>query len=81
MYFFRHCIKCGAGSPVIIDREAFESTLEAGLGSADFSGLTSTSDLDKYADFIVTVISTAVDKAIPKSKVCDLRVTRFLMKL
>ena len=26
------------------------------------------SDLDKYADFIVTAISTAVDKAIPKSK-------------
>ena len=28
----------------------------------------STSDLDKYADFIVTAISTAVDKAIPKAK-------------
>ena len=28
----------------------------------------STSDLDKYADFIVTAISTAVDRAIPKSK-------------
>ena len=27
-----------------------------------------TSDLDKYADFIVSAISTAVDKAIPKSK-------------
>ena len=38
------------------------------LGSADFSGHLSTSDLDKYADFIVTAISTAVDKAIPKSK-------------
>ena len=38
------------------------------LGSADFSGLTSTIDLGKYADFIVTAISTAVDKAIPKSK-------------
>ena len=36
-------------------------------GSAEFSGLTSSSDLDKYADFIVTAISTAVDKAIPKS--------------
>ena len=33
------------------DREVLESTLEAALGSADFSGLTSTSDLDKYADF------------------------------
>ena len=51
-----------------IDREVFESTLEAALGSQDFSGLSSTSDLDKYADFIVSVISTAVDKAIPKSK-------------
>ena len=38
------------------------------LGSADFSGHLSTSDLDKYADFIVTAISTAVSKAIPKSK-------------
>ena len=50
------------------DREVFESTLEEALGSADFSGRLSTSDLDKYADFIVTAISTAVDKAIPKSK-------------
>ena len=46
------------------DREVFESTLEPALGSADFSGLTSTSDLNKYADYIVTAISTAVDKAI-----------------
>ena len=38
------------------------------LGSEDFSGLTSTSDLDKYADFIISEISTAVDRAIPKSK-------------
>ena len=38
------------------------------LGSADFSGHLSTSDLDKYADFIVTAVITAVDKAIPKSK-------------
>ena len=52
------------------DREVFESTraLDEALGSADFSGLLSTSDLDKYAVFIVTAISTAVDKAIPKSK-------------
>ena len=50
------------------DREVFESTLEGALGSKDFSGLTSTSDLDKYADFLVTAISTAVDKAIPKSR-------------
>ena len=50
-----------------IDLEVFESTLEEVLGSADFSGHLSTSDLNKYADFI-TAISTAVDKAIPKSK-------------
>ena len=50
------------------DREVFESTLDEALGSAEFSGHLSTSDLDKYADFIVTAISTAVDKAIPKSK-------------
>ena len=42
--------------------------LEAALGFEDFSGLTSTSDLDKYADFIVIAVSTAVDRAIPKSK-------------
>ena len=41
---------------------------QAALGPVDFSGLMSTSNLDKYADFIVTVISTAVGKAIPKSK-------------
>ena len=50
------------------DREVFESTLEAALGSADFSGLISTNDLDKYTDFILTAISTEVDKTIPKSK-------------
>ena len=50
------------------DREVFESTLEEALGSADFSGHLSTSDLDKYADFIITAISTAADKAIPTSK-------------
>ena len=50
------------------DREVFKSTLEAALGSADFSALMSTSDLDKCADFIVSAISTAVDKAILKSK-------------
>ena len=30
--------------------------------------LKSTQDIDKYADFIVTAISTVVDKAIPTSK-------------
>ena len=50
------------------DREVFESTLEEALGSADFSGHLSTSDPDKYADFIITAIHTAVDKAILTTK-------------
>ena len=50
------------------DREVFESILEEALGSEDFSGHLSTSDLDKYADFIITALHTAVDKAIPNSK-------------
>ena len=50
------------------DREVFDSTPEEVLGSADFSGHLSTSDLDKYADFIITAIHTAVDKAILTSK-------------
>ena len=35
------------------DREVFESTLKEAQSSADFSGHLSTSDLDKYVDFIV----------------------------
>ena len=50
------------------DREVFESVLEEALGSEDFLGHLSTSDLDRYADFIITALHTAVDKAIPKSK-------------
>ena len=50
------------------DREVLESTLEAALGSEDFSGLASASDLDKHADFIVFTVSTAVDRVIPKSR-------------
>ena len=50
------------------DREVFESTLKVALSSGDVSKLKSTQDIDKYADFIVTAISTAVDKAIPTSK-------------
>ena len=46
----------------------FESTLEAALSSGDIPKLKSTQDIDKYSDFIVTAISTAVDKAIPTSK-------------
>ena len=34
----------------------------------DVPELKSTQDIDKYADFITTAISTAVDKAIPQSK-------------
>ena len=37
------------------DREVFESTLEGALGSEDFSGLTSTSDLDKYGISTLTL--------------------------
>ena len=50
------------------DREVFESTLEAALSSGDVPELKSTQDIDKYADFIVTAIGTAVGKAIPISK-------------
>ena len=50
------------------DREVFESTLEAALSSGDIPELKSTQGIDKYADFIVTAIRTAVDKAIPRSK-------------
>ena len=46
----------------------FESTLEVVLSSGDIPELMSTQDIDKYADFIVAAISTAVDKAIPTSK-------------
>ena len=46
----------------------FESSLEAALSSGDIPELKSTQDIDKYADFIVTAISTEVDKAIPTSK-------------
>ena len=50
------------------DKEVFESTLEAALTSDDIPDLKSSQDIDKYADLIVTAISTAVDKAIPTSK-------------
>ena len=62
------------------DREVFESILEEALGSEDFSGHLSTSDLDRYADFIITALHTAVDKPFRNPKACDLRVTQFLMK-
>ena len=38
------------------------------LTSGDVPELKSTQDIDNYADFIITAISTAVDKAIPTSK-------------
>ena len=50
------------------DREVFKSTLEVALISGDVPELKSTQDIDNYADFIVTAISTAVDKAILTSK-------------
>ena len=49
-------------------REVFESTLEVQLSSGDVPELKSTQDTDKYANFIITAISTALDKAIPTSK-------------
>ena len=54
-----------------------ESTLEVALSSGDVQELKSTQDIDKYADFIVTAISTAVDEAIPTSKTGTLRVNLF----
>ena len=50
------------------DREVFASTLEAALSSGDVPKLKSAQDIDKYANFIVTAISTTVDKVIPTSK-------------
>ena len=49
-------------------RKLFESTLEAALSLGDVPELRSTQDIDKYADFIVTAISTTVDKSILTSK-------------
>ena len=51
------------------DREVFKSTVEVALSSDNIPELKSTQDIYKYADFIVTAISTAVvDKAISTSK-------------
>ena len=44
------------------------STFEAALSSGDVPELKSTQVIDKYADFIITAISIAVDKAILTSK-------------
>ena len=46
------------------DREVFESTFEAALSSGDVPELKSTQDIGNYADFIVTAINIAADKAI-----------------
>ena len=45
-----------------------QPALEAALSSGDVPELKSTQDIDKYADFITTAISTAVDKAITTSE-------------
>ena len=50
------------------DREVFESTVEAALSSDDVPELKSTQDIGKYADFIVSAVSTEVDEAIPTTK-------------
>ena len=44
------------------DREVFESTPEVALSSGGVLELKSTQDIDTYADFITTAISTAADK-------------------
>ena len=62
------------------DREVFKSTLEAAPSSGDIPQLKSTQDIDKYADFIVTAISTAVDKPFQHPKAGALRVNLFWMK-
>ena len=59
------------------DREVFEPTLEEVLSSRDVPELKSAQDKDKYADFIVTAISTAVGKAIRHLKAGALRVNLF----
>ena len=50
------------------NRKLFESTLEAALSSGDVPKVKSSQDKDKYTDFIVTAISTALGKAILTSK-------------
>ena len=45
----------------MVARSVIPVTHLLALGSEDFSGLTSTSDLDKYADIIVSAISTAFE--------------------
>ena len=50
------------------DRELFKSTLEAALSPGDIPELTPTQHIDKCADFIITAISTAADKALLTSK-------------
>ena len=57
------------------NREVFESTLEGALGSEDFSGLTSTGDLDKYLQLALQSI-----EPFRNPKACELRVTPFPMK-
>ena len=50
------------------DREVFEPTLKAALSWGYIPDLKSTQNIDKYADFIITTISTTVGKAIPTFK-------------
>ena len=62
------------------DREVFESTLEEALGSADFSGHLSTSDLDKYLTLSSLQYTLQLIKPFRHPKACDLRVIQFPMK-
>ena len=63
-----------------MSREVFESTLDAALSSGDVPELKSTQDIDKYADFIITAISTAADKPFRHLKAGALRVNPFRKK-
>ena len=58
----------------------FKSTLEAAQSSGDIPELTFTQGIDKYADFIVTAVSTAVDKPFRHPNAGALRVNLFWIK-
>ena len=62
------------------DREVFKSTLEAALGSEDFSELASASDLHRYADLSYLQLALQSRKPFRNLKPCELRVTPFLKK-
>ena len=60
--------------------EVFESTLEAAPASDDFSGLTSTSNLDKSLTLSFLQLALQSIEPFRNPKACELRVTPFPMK-